>query len=110
MTTEIDAVRRDLATLNKAVAELQREVQDLRHSLLGDYDKPGGHIIRIAENTRGYHRLRETSHDHKKRLEELEKWQNMITNRAMGIAIGMSLSSAIGGGTVVALIGQFFGG
>ena len=97
MTTTNTDLQRDIGELRKEVGTLTAELALLRRALIGSYDSPGGMAVLVQKNTTAVK-------EHDGRISTLERWREQLTNRAVGVLIGLSLGSAGVGGAVAAVV------
>ncbi len=121
MTVTNEDIVRDIAALKNEMADFSNELKELRRTLIGSYDAPGGLAIAVLRNERDIALLKadfvtygkrreELVAEFDARVEDLEEWVKAMKNRAIGITIGLSLGSAGIGAGVSALISNMFGG
>jgi hypothetical protein len=107
---------RELAPLRVEIQSMHLMLNEMHRALLGDLQGNTGLIGRIgaAENRleRGDGMAAAWLALMKKldeRLEAIETWQATITNRAIGVGIGLALGSAGIGATVAAIVSRLIG-
>lgn len=118
--TVSERVAEDVAALRKEVVAVHTQVTELRDALLGNYAQPGGLVVAVRRNAEDIARLRQDFADHvagrqrtadlyEARLAAIEGWRASLTNRGIGIVIGVGLVAAAGGGAggiIAAVISQ----
>jgi hypothetical protein len=107
---------RELAPLRAEIQSMHVMLNEMHRALLGDLQGHTGLIGRmgVAENRleRWDGQAAERLALMKKldeRLEAIETWQAAITNRAIGIGIGLALGSAGIGASVAAVVSRLIG-
>lgn len=99
------------------VAELKEELTALRRAMIGSYEQPGGMAVMVQANRAAVAELRaefaESQAKREKLVEEydqrvaaVEKWQERVTNRVIGLVAGTALGSAGIGATVATVISR----
>lgn len=103
----IDELTTALKRIQGDVTLLSTNIEKISDVLIGDFNNPGGLVIRIVNTEESVESMVNELKHQSSRIRALEEWVDGIKNKAIGVSIGLSLGSASVGALVSQIIHIF---
>jgi tetrahydromethanopterin S-methyltransferase subunit G len=102
--------REDADRIVKRLEVIELKIDLFNKAILGDLEGYRGLLTRVSALEQNHQMMGDRIDDNHRRIDVNTDYRKALTNRAIGVAIGLSLGSAGVGATIATIITKMLGG